>query len=209
MAPFVALPDGAQVELVFIYDSQVVTNRLWFWTASGPPGSADLVGLADGVFAWYAATILPALSDQLQLVTVVATDWSVPDQVGEVSSAAPVDGGITAEGCPANVSVVVPFRWPLTYSRLKKNKNYVCGVPVQEATFNTPSATIRSVLFEGYAALIDAARTFSPGDYWYWVVTSAYEDGATRLEQLFGVCIGPKPAASYKLGQRRKRLPLS
>ena len=64
-------------------------------------------------------------------------------------------------------------------------------------------------MFEGYAALIDAARLFAPGFYWRWVVTSQFLDNSPRTEQRFGECIGPVPREKIILGQRRKRLPIS
>lgn len=209
MAPFVVFPNGAQVELVFVLGGEIVSNRLWFWNADGTPSSAELLGLADGVYDWYTTWILPALSDDLLLATVVAKDWSTPTTPFEITTLPPIAGGTLEESHSANVAIVVGFRWPLQYSRLKRNKNYVPGTPISAIDLNTPTATIRDVLFEGYAALIDAARDFAPGSYWNWVVTSAIEDNASRSEQLFGVCIGPVARAEIKLGQRRKRLPLS
>lgn len=209
MAPFVVFPNGAQVELIFILDSQVISNRLWFWTAGDPPASAELVGLADGVYTWYTSTILPSLSDQLQLATVVAKDWSTPTTPFEVTTFPPINGGVAEQSHSANVAVVVGFKWPIQYGRLKRNKNYVPGVPLSQVDLNTPTAAIQDVLFEGYAALIDAARLFAPSDYWYWVVASAWDNGAVRSEQFFGECTGPLPRPKIILGQRRKRLPLS
>ena len=209
MAPFVPLEDGAQVQLVFVLDGEIISNRLWFWTADPPFTSAHLVGLADGVYDWYTALILPSLSDELQLATVVATDWTSAGNVGEVTTRPPINGGIAEGSHSANVALSVGFRWPTQYSRLKRNKNYVAGVPLSEINLNTPTPHIQDVLFEGYAALIDAARTFTPGDYWYWVVTSAWYQSNLRDAQFFGVCIGPPNRAGIILGQRRKRLPLS
>lgn len=210
MTPFVAFPYGAQVELLFVLDGKVTENRLWFWTdAFDPPGSAELLGLADGVYNWYTSLILPNLSQDIRLGTVIATDWSTSPGPFEVTTGSAVFGGVAAESQSANVSVVVPFRWPIQYSRLKKNKHFVAGIPEPEITLNTPSAAIQDILFEGYAALIDAARTFDPGDYWYWVVTSAIEDNTPRSEMFFGLSIGPEPGRRMVLGQRRKRLPIS
>lgn len=208
MGVFVPFPYGVQVELLFVLDGQVVENRLWFWTdAFDPPGSAELLGLAQGVYEWHAANLLPYLSQDLRLGSVVATDWSIEGGPFEVYTLGGEDGGIAEESHSANVAVVVPFRWPLQYSRRKRNKNYVPGVPVSGIDLNTPTAFTRDFLFEGYAALIDAARTFSPGDYWYWVVTSAIEAGGPRSEMAFGVSTGPAPRSRLLAGQRRRRLP--
>jgi len=207
VATFVPLTGGAQIEIVFTLDGQIIQNRLWFWNADRVPDSADLLGLADGVYDWHTSLILPSLSDQLQLATVVARDWSVPLGPFEVTTGPPINGGVSEESHSANVAVVVPFRWPLQFGRLKKNKNYVPGVPLSQIDLNTPTSSINSVLFEGYAALIDAARVFAPSDFWYWVVTSAIADNTPRDEQEFGLSIGPEPGKPFILGQRRRRLP--
>lgn len=210
MGVFVPLYGGVQAELVFVLDSVIVSNRLWFWTdALLPPSTAEFVGCANGLYEWHTEWILPYLSSSITLQTVVVRDWSFEGAVGEVTTYPPAVGGVASESSTANVSVVVPFRWPLQFGRRKKNKNYVPGVPEAEISLNTPSAAIRGVLFEGYVALIDAARTWSPGDYWYWVVTSAYADNLPREEQSFGLSTGPLPAADLVIGQRRKRLPES
>jgi len=209
LAPFLSFPNGVQVELVFVLDSQIISNRLWFYTAGDPPTTSDLVGLADGVYDWYTTLILPGLSVDLLLATVVATDWTSPGAVGEVTTGPPITGSVAEQSHSANVAVVVPFRWPNYLNRRRKNKNYVAGIPLSGIQFNHPTPETTSLLFEGYAALIDAARTFAPGDYWYWVVTSMYEGGSLRSEMAFGLSIGIQPGLAMKVGQRRKRLPLS
>lgn len=206
MSVFVPFPQGVQVWILFLLDSKVVSNRLWFYNTDRIPTSGDLQGLANGVFDWHASLIMPYLSDQLELAAVVAYDWSTDPQPFEVAARSPVFGSVANESLSANVALIVPFRWDNPNRRLRRNKNYVPGVPEQEITLNTPSATIQNALFEAYAALIDAARVFDPGDFWYWVVTSAVLGNVTRSEMYFGVCIGPYPRPSIILGQRRKRL---
>lgn len=209
MTPFVPFPNAAQVELLYVLDGQVVENRLWFWNAAGTPGTADLVGLADGVYDWHTTYVLPYLSDQLQLATVVATDWSTPGNVGEVTTRPPINGGVAENPHSANVAVVVGFRWPNNRPGLKRNKHYVPGVPLSQVDINTVTPAFQDLMFEAYAALIDLARVFYPGDYWYWVVASAWLAYTPRSEMVFGQCIGPVPRTKIKLGQRRKRLPAS
>jgi len=208
VAPFVVFPNGVQVELVFILAGQVVSNRLWFWTPLDPPGSTELLDLADGVYSWYTSNILPSLSNELLLQTVVAKDWSTPTTPFEVTTLPPIAGGTVESSYSANVALSVGFQWPIQFARLKKNKNYVTGIPLSAVDLNTPTDAIRDALFEGYAALVDAARLFAPGFYWFWVVTSAWEDNTLRSEQLFKKCIGPVERARILVGQRRKRLPI-
>jgi hypothetical protein len=209
MAPFVPFPGGVQVELLFLLDGQIVENRLWFWQVDFPHTSAELLNLADGVYVWHTTYILPYLSQDLQLVTIVATDWSAAGGPFEVTTGPVVNGGVAEESLSANVAVVVPFRWALQYGREKRNKNYVPGIPDSAVQLNTVQPTFQDAMFEGYSALIDFARLISPGDYWYWVTASAIDDNAPRSEMLFGQSTGTAPRPGIILGQRRKRLPPS
>lgn len=207
MAPFVPFYGGVQVELLFLLDGVIIENRLWFWQPDYPHGSAELVALADGVYIWHTTNILPYLSVDLQLVTVVATDWSSPGAIGEITTLPVVSGGVSEESLSANVAVVVGFRWALQYAREKRNKNYVPGIPDSAVVLNTVQPTFQDAMFEGYTALIDYARVIDPGDYWKWVTTSAIDGNAPRSEMLFGSAQGTVPRPRIILGQRRKRLP--
>lgn len=206
MAPFIPITDGVQAELVFVLDSQVMSNRLWFTFDSPPWDHAALLGLADGLHAWYVSSILPALSHDLILYQTRVTDWtaSPPGDIAEHFGAVQ---GSNLSGChSANVAVVVPFRWPIGL-RLKRNKHYVPGIPLDQVQLNTVSDELSDVLFEGYAALVDAARDFYPALTWRWRVASAYEAGAARSEQFVRSSQGPGQRLPYKIGQRRRRLP--
>lgn len=210
MAPFVPIPGGAQVYILFNLDGVTISNRLWFWTdAISPPGSTELQGLADGVYSWHTSMIMPYLSQDLLLGTVIAYDWSDPSTPFETTTGPSINGDVAENSHSANVALSVGFRWPINYPHLKRNKNFVPGVALSDINLNTPTAFIQDVLFEAYAALIDDARLFSPGDYWYWVVASAWEDNVLRSEQLIAPSIGPVPREKIIIGQRRKRLPAS
>lgn len=206
MAPFVPLPAGAQVELVHQLDTQIITNRLWFVNDLPPFDQAALDGLAAGVATWWTDLILPGLSSDLITAAVVAKDWSAEPAPLTSVSVVLTAGGVGSESVSANVAIVVPFVWPIGI-RLKKNKNYVGGIPEAEIDLNTPSSAIRDVLFEGYAALIDRARLFTPAFTWRWVGTSAWLDGALRTEQEWWEIQGPQLDRQFLLGQRRRRLP--
>lgn len=203
------MTNGAQVELVYVLGGEVMSNRLWFWNADHVPTSGELLDLADGVYAWHTTYIMPFLSVDIELATVVARDWSVPFGPFEVTAGAPINGGVNSPSYSANVAVVVGFRWALQYAREKRNKNYVPGIPDSAVVLNTVEPAFQDAMFEGYAALVDWARVIPPGDFWYWVTASAFDGGAPRTEQLFGEATGPLPRSRIILGQRRKRLPLS
>jgi len=206
---FVPITAGAQVEIVFVIGGEIVENRLWFTFDTPPINQAALDGLAGGVAAWHVSNVLPLLSVDIQLAAVEAKEWE-NDPPALISVVAPlVNGGNASPSHSANVAIVVPFRWPLNRPKLRRNKNYVSGVPTSEVDLNTPSFALRDGLFEAYAALIDAARLFEPHQTWRWVVASAFSGGSARSAQLVAECIGPPPNRAYKLGQRRKRLAAS
>lgn len=207
MGAFVPFTGGAQVELIQLLDNEVISNRLWFYLESGIPGVPELTGAAEGAYSWFTTRILPSLSSDLTLQIVVATDWSTQFPLTQGFAGPPINGGTAAESSSANVALVVPFRWPLNRPRLKRNKNYIAGVPEAEITLNTPSTAIRNVLWDAYVALIDDCRTWYPAFTWKWVATSAFSAGATRSEQVFGSIIGPYAHEQIVIGQRRKRLP--
>lgn len=206
VAPFVPLFYGAQVQIISQLDTEIVSSRLWFTFDTGAFTLTDLQGCSDGVAAWWVDLVLPFLSADLVTATVIADDWTADPPPNSAATTVNMFGGVSAESLSANVSVVVPFNWPIGI-RLKKNKHYVPGVPEQEVTLNTPSAAIRDALYEAYSALIDRARLFSPLLHWRWVGTSSVEGGVLRDEQKYYEIQGPPVDRRFILGQRRKRLP--
>lgn len=206
MAPFVPVFYGCQVEIIHQLDTEIISNRLWFTFDTGPFTLAELQGCSDGVALWWTDTILPSLSHDLVTASVIAKDWTADPPPNIAVTTVNTLGGDSGESSSANVAVVVPFLWPLGIT-LKKNKNYVAGVPEAQIDLNTPSAAIRDVLFEGYAALIDAARLFTPILHWRWVGASAWVNKNLRSEQLYYEIQGPQLDRQFKLGQRRRRLP--
>lgn len=205
MAPFVPLPGGAQVELIFDLGGAVVSNRLWFIFDNPPYTGSNLQALANGVAAWHQASVLPALSHDLVLSFVRATDWNADPPANIAINVVEVAGADASGSHSANVAVVVPFLWPVDV-RQRRNKNYVSGIPLSGVDLNTVQPGLQDALFEGYAALVDAARLFLPVLNWRWVATSAYEGGSARAEQYWASIQGPPIETPFVLGQRRRRL---
>lgn len=206
MAPFVPFPDGYEAQVIFTFGGEIVENTLWFFDRFGPADSTKLQELADGIAAWHQALILPYLSDQLTLVAIEVHDWSVEPRPIVAVSNPNVTGANTTKPYSANISVRVPFRWP-SNRHARQNSNFLPGIPDDAVVINDVVPAFADAMFEGYAALIDAAAAFSPGNDWRWVVTSRRVDNAPREEMYFGSCIGPTPAVTYKVTTRRKRLP--
>jgi hypothetical protein len=205
MAPFVPLPGGAQVIIIQLLGGLPVSNRLWFTFDTPPFGLTDLQGLADGVSSWWRLYIMPALSYQLQLLAVEARSWIADPPPLIALNATSAAGGLPEESYSANVAVIVPFVWPIDV-RLKRNKHFVCGIPDSGVVLNTVQLALQDALFEGYAALVDAARLFTPTQHWLWVATSASENGSFRAQQYAAEVEGPPLDTPFILGQRRRRL---
>lgn len=206
MTVFVPIPDGVQVEFVFSLGGGVASNRLWFTFDDPPFGSAELVGLVEGATDWYSTNVLPALSHDLVLQLVRGSSWDDPFP-SLVETVFPVVPGGSAEGShSANVAIVVPFLWPVDV-RLKRNKHFVPGIPLDQVELNAVQPGIQEALFEGYAALVDAARLFYPSLEWRWVAASAFAAGSARPVQFTADVQGPPIETPFRLGQRRRRLP--
>lgn len=206
MGVYVPLLYGAQVEIFHNYAGQIIENRLWFAYDNPPFGTVELQGLTDGVASWWTGFILPELSVELNTLTVAARDWSGASPSPYTITNVAQLGGRLIESHSANVAVVVPFKNPFGV-RLKRNKNYIPGVPLDAVNLNTVVPAFADYLYEGYSALIDLARLFSPVLNWRWVIASAYSGGSVRADQLWYTSNGPPPASYFRLGQRRRRLP--
>lgn len=206
MGAYVPLISGVQVEIFHQYAGQIIENRLWFAYDNPPFTATEIAGVTVGVANWWTSLILPELSIELNTLTVAARDWSGGSPGPYVITNVAQLGGRNVPSHSANVALVVPFKLPFGV-RLKRNKNYIAGIPEDMVDLNTPNPVLCDWLYEGYSALIDLARLFAPVLNWRWVITSAYEGGAARAEQLWYTSNGPPPASTFRLGQRRKRLP--
>jgi hypothetical protein len=203
---FVPIPNGVQVEFVFSLGGGVASNRLWFTFDNPPFGVVELEGLVNGASDWHIGNVLPYLSHELVLQVVRGSTWDDPFP-SLVETVFPVLPGGSSDGShSANVAVVVPFLWPLDI-RLKRNKHFVPGIPLDQVLLNTVQSPLQSALFEGYAALVDAARLFYPSLNWRWRAASAFSAGAARAVQYVADVQGPPIDTPFVLGQRRRRLP--
>lgn len=205
MGAFVPLNSGAQVELLFTLGGVVVENRLWFIYDTPPFGSLELQGLANGVADWHVNNVLPLLSVDITLASVVAYDWTVPGRSVFELASPNAAGGTNSPTYSANVAVLVPFRWPIGV-RERRNGNYVPGIPDSAVTLNTVDPTWSGMMFDAYAALVDLTRMFYPIETWRWVNTSGVDGGLPRSEMVWGDVEGPSFVQPFKIGQRRQRL---
>lgn len=205
MAPFVALPNGAQVQLVFQLGGQIVQNRLWFLNRQPPNTPAQLDALAAGVTSWHTSEVLPLLSDQLLLAAVEAFDWTAdpPPYVGVTTPL--LSGGISGACQSANVAVRISWV-SSSGSRIKRNSNFLPGIPDSVLDINTIDPLWGGNLVSAYIDLIDLAPLMGSFPAWEWVSTSAWLSGSLRAEQDWARVDFPYLPSVYST-QRRKRLP--
>jgi len=207
VAPFVPIADGAQVEIGFDLDStKHFENRLWFVSRQPPIDLTQLQALADGVASWHTSEVLPWLSVDLTVLSVLAVRWTTAPGDIFAQSFVNLSGGDSNPSHSAKVAIKVNFRWPFNY-RLKENANYVAGIPKSEVSINRFLPSIRSRLFDAYADLIDLAAVFGPFPAWRWVAASAWEAGALRSEQFARSVEGPAFRSDI-LATRRTRNPV-
>jgi len=202
---FVPLADGAQVELIYSLDTEIVENRLWFLTRQPPLDTTQLQNLADGVTTWWTSWLQPLLSSDLILELVRATDWQSPPGGATGFTVPAIVGSVSETAQSASVAIHIAFRAPFGW-RFRHNGNFVPGIPNGEIDGNVYSDAIRSGLFEAYAALIDAAPSFGPFPAFRWVGVSEQLDGVLRSEGLPYRVDGPYFPSPYVSPQRR-RLP--
>lgn len=182
--PFVPLANGAQVEVICTLLGQVVESRLWFITRFDPVDPTLLLALAEGVSAWYRSQVLPVLSDELQVISVRATDWTADPAPSSAVDNTIESGGVAGGSHSANVAVRVTFKGDNTQT-FPNNSNFVPGIPLSAVDGNYYNSTIRDALFEAYVALIDLTFHFEATHNWRWVITSRVADRVYRVEQAY------------------------
>lgn len=204
-AEFVPLSNGAQVQIVFAFDSETIQNRLWFVSRQPPIDAAQIGALAVGVDSWFRAQVLPFLSSSLTLVQVEAHDWtSFPSPIVAIQSSGAA-GGASADSHSANVAFRVWFYSSFNEGRIR-NSNFIPGIPKDAVALNTIDPAFQAHMFDAYVNLIDLAFGFGPSPAWRWVCSSSINQGVLRAEQLArrtDFIRFPRPFVA----QRRSRLP--
>ena len=182
--PFVPLTDGAQAQIFYALGIGFISCRLWFVRRSGAVDATTLQELADGLYAHAQAEILPLLSSDCVLASVVTTDWTASGGSSYFAFPASPTGGISSPSLSANVAVLCKFR-SASLPRNLYNKNFVGCIPESVVTLNAVDPSWANDLRIAYANIIDAAPVWGSFPAWRWVCTSQEEMGAPRSEQFF------------------------
>lgn len=205
MPPFVPLADGAQVELLMQLGGKNVENRLWFIDRNPPITLAHLQALCDGVAAWHQAEVLPLLSQDLNTVDYIATDWTSNPAPFLAVNPISNPGGTAEESYSANVSIRVTFKGDNSQT-FPNNSNFVPGIPDSAVDGNLVSTSYANDLRIAYADLIDLAGGFGGFPGWRWVITSRQLAYSWRTTQAFARTDIIKVPSPY-VNPRRRRLP--
>jgi len=198
--PFLAVPDGVQVELVHLLAGSICTTAPIFLDRGGETPS-DPVALADTVDGWWRTSVLPNLSVNLFYTHYQWRRLDAPDSpVTQTVHAPPLIGGMGGNCHPANVSVRVNLRRePGTFGNT--GCLFVPGIPHFASTGNTLHADWRAAVEAAYTDLIAAALAAG----WEWAVINKIRHGellpAARRLPVYRATID-----SPYTGQRRSRL---
>lgn len=167
--PFVPVPLTAEVEAVYLLDSQIVENTLYFSHVSAPVLS-DLVALVDDVNNAIRTSLLPFLANAIQLIRVVGTLLDVVDGLTYVSTVSlPASGGSGDEQMPNSVAACMSFR-TAQRGRSFRGRNYVTALPNGWVSGNNITPTLGGQLTDAYTAIFAAGAD----DGWTPVVVSRY-----------------------------------
>lgn len=198
--PFLALPNGAVVELVHTLGGSVCETTFTFVKRPfvGVPTLTELGTTTD---VWWRTYVLPYLSVSLTYVRYVVTDVSAPAG-SSVTALAPLGttGGQGGGPQPANVSARMNYTVEIPPGG-KKGCSFVPGIPIGATTGNHLHDDWRIALNDAYSNLIDLANLHN----WQWVVASKWSAGALRAAAIpYRVDI--TEITSSLVSQRRSRL---
>lgn len=177
-----SLIDGAQVDILYSLDSEIMECRLWFISHQPPITQSTLDDLAIGVGEHFRDQLMPFLSHNLGLIRVDARDWTEdPPPFTSIHNVFQA-GGNTSASHSANVAVRVVFNGASNQD-FRDNSNFIPGIPISEVDINRYSAALKDAIFECYVNLIDATSFFGPFPAWRWVITSRRLNNAWRPTQ--------------------------
>lgn len=200
MSLFVPFIDGTQVELLYHLNGQILTNRLWFKVVAGPPTTADLTAIGDGVRTWASDHLLPVLSQDIEFIGTRTYDATVAYPGPQVSLGASVQGGIADDSHSANVAVKVEFQTSVP-PNLWLNWNFLGGIPKSAVSLNTIDPAYAIAVREAYVVLLDVFSLFE----YRWEATRAVVNGITLSERDHFRIDHPRVRRKY-VSQRRTRL---
>jgi hypothetical protein len=167
--PFVPVPNCALLELRGTLDGQRVENTLWF-SKTSPMLETELLALCSDVGLWWKTSIAPALSHDLTIHEIQATDQSTASGAIAVLDPSPaIVGESPDKSLPNNCAFCVSIKSGLR-GRKHRGRNFVMGIPESVVTNSHASASFVNAIHNGYQALLTATSTSG----FQWVVVSRF-----------------------------------
>lgn len=200
--PFLATPNGIQVELRFTQDGQRVENAHWFMGPTMNPTPAELETVADMVQLWWEEEVQPIQSNTVNLREIYVTDQSVVD--GETFTYSPTvstTGANVNAPLPNNVTVAISFRTSRR-GRSFRGRAYVIGLTANQvaASHLTPAAATAWVA--AYDSLVNRAALAG----FQLCVCSKIENGNPRMGGLL-TPVNDALITDDTVDSQRRRLP--
>lgn len=154
--PFVPLPNTAQVEMIYLADTEPAEN-VYHVKGTAPWTLATLQTLTQNFIAWELSVMSPNRSTDTALVKVVARDASIQSGVViENSDTLPIRGTSAGRTLPNNVTVAVAKRTDRG-GRSYRGRIYHIGLTGDWIGTNTLLPSAPASLISDYESLLSGA----------------------------------------------------
>lgn len=201
--PFIPVPDCVQVKIEGSLDGQMTINDLYFRSTIGPRSAADVIALNNAVASWYGTDIALNLNVAWLGRKTTARGLTNANAFQAESSLLGVDGAVTGEAMPNNVTMAVKFATGLS-GRSYHGRNYVPGLSDTIVDGNNIDPDWAALIVTGYSNLIFPTAAIPSG--WIWVVVSKFANNEPRTEGIFTEVIAVS-VTDLTVDSMRTRLP--
>ncbi len=199
---FVPVPDTAQIDVVYNWDSQIVENVFHYKVLTGTPTIESLTALTDAINAYVQEHLLPLMASTVTLLRVVGKLLDIADGAFYVSTTGlPAGGAGGAAPLPNSVSIAYSWRTPLA-GRSFRGRTFVVGLMEGFITGNIVNSANVAILNTAYNGLMGAGADAG----WEMVVVSRRHAGAPRITGL-ATPVTSGFFTNNVLDSQRRRLP--
>lgn len=177
---FIPAPDTVLLELVYLWEDQVVENTL-YWKCVASPSATELAALAGSAAGWWNANCQGFTNVNVSLQQVKATDLTTDSSPSVTYTIGlPTFGDVTGDPLPNNCSLAISFR-TLGRGRSSRGRNYIVGLSEASVSGNTVDPTFIGYIQSAYEAL---SATLNADVEGFHAVVSRYHNNAPRAEAL-------------------------
>ena len=197
---FVPIPNCIKLDLVQTLNGQVVTNTLHFGKDTAF-SLEDITNTVMAVESWWDTELSAALSNDLSLIMIRATDQSSQTGLGmEVAIGGPKTGKVVSPSVPNNVCIAVKLVTSIR-GRSHRGRFYVPGLVKAQVTGNDLLGTTVSELKEYFENLITTQITGGAK----LVIASRFTNKAPRVTGTYTDVTGAFVEST--VDSQRRRLP--